>query len=934
MSVRAWVRPRSAPRTASWLAAVAIATGGVACDPGEETGGLAGELAGPAPDYVVAELGALPGAVALGQSFPLPTTVENVGDAAAAAVSTTRYFLSVDPVVGVGDAKFAQTVQVPPLGIGASDTATATLVGPSGVPDGSYFVMACADRNNTVPESDNRNNCAAAGPIAVTGADLVVDAVDEPPGTLVVGSSFSLGDTTRNAGTAGVSASLVGYYLSLTPSRGPSALRLNGQRRQTGPVAPGATSTGSVRVTVPAVPAGSYYLVACADVSSQVAESDDDNNCTASSGTTGIGPADMTVSALTDPPPMILVGDSISVDDTTLNQGHLSAVATTTQFFLSPDPLPGNDQALATRPVPGLAAGAGSTATTEIPVALTTAPGDYFLVACADATGVIAEAFEANNCRVSASPVTVRPLDTTCGPDTGGIVIDDVVLSNGFTQMRQGTPGQLVITGSGLDATTEVRLDEIPTTLQSISATEVRAGIVIPHGTAPGPRTLTVRAGTDADCSSPDAIEVTFFVIAPAGSPNGQGTFQSPLDLCAPALPDNAGANDSVLLLAGVHECASVSLDGVTIAGQGIDSTTVNGAFVLGANVTYGATLRDMTIVAPDLALDLQMEAGGQAAVHDVSAPGGGIAVSTASGRSQVAVTGYVFTGPGTGLHATDGTTVNLSGSQFSSCTLGIFSSTAGPVGNVARVDVSDSSIAGCSTGLLTEDGFATLVGTTISDSDIAIDISFTEGSFLEFPFSLVELIGSSLVDNTIGARVQAGTLEVTDSDIVGDDSTPRPSEWGILMQWGLIETIGLTISGQERGGIEVTFDNPPPNTFSKLELRDSVIDGGERGIYGHGPGFGMTLYLQSTIVRNQTVAALSWAIGQPSAVIISGTNQLSVLSGFALEDLRTDVSSFEGAIQAAGLTLNGHTYSGLVEGPVSVPPDYRILSDEGAILF
>ncbi|HKE13682.1 MAG TPA: CARDB domain-containing protein, partial [Kofleriaceae bacterium] len=239
------------------------------------------------PDYVVAALGDPPAAAVSGASFSVGVTVHNAGGPAS-ATSTTRFFLSVDTAVG-GDRALTRTATVPPLAAGASDAQTVALSVPTGLASGSYFLLACADRGATVPESDDHNNCrASAGTVAVTGPDLVIAAVVDPPPSLAIGQSFPAGDSTRNDGTSGAATCAVAYYLSPTPTRGPGARRLS-TTRSTGPIAAGAVSSGTVSEKVPSMAAGTYYLVACADVSSTVAELDEQNNCAAATGTTAVG---------------------------------------------------------------------------------------------------------------------------------------------------------------------------------------------------------------------------------------------------------------------------------------------------------------------------------------------------------------------------------------------------------------------------------------------------------------------------------------------------------------------------------------------------------------------------------------------------------------------------------------------------------------------
>ena len=98
-------------------------------------------------------------------------------------------------------------------------------------------------------------------------------------------------------------------------------------------LAPGASDTGSATVTLPVVPAGVYFIIAAADGNNAVAECVESNN----SGlfrSIRIG-GDLAVTALTAPA-KAGPGDTITVTDTTANQGAgAMGAATTTRFYLS-----------------------------------------------------------------------------------------------------------------------------------------------------------------------------------------------------------------------------------------------------------------------------------------------------------------------------------------------------------------------------------------------------------------------------------------------------------------------------------------------------------------------------------------------------------------------------------------------------------------------
>jgi hypothetical protein len=62
----------------------------------------------------------------------------------------------------------------------------------------------------------------------------------------------------------------------------------------------------------------------------------------------------------------------------------------------------------ALQPIAALAGGASTTRTTTLAMPPGIKPGTYYLIACADDLGQIAEANETDNCRVAADPVAVR----------------------------------------------------------------------------------------------------------------------------------------------------------------------------------------------------------------------------------------------------------------------------------------------------------------------------------------------------------------------------------------------------------------------------------------------------------------------------------------------------------------------------------------------
>jgi hypothetical protein len=80
----------------------------------------------------------------------------NVGTAPAPA-SKTRYFLSRSPSIDPTAVPIGER-DVPPLGAGEASASKRRFPVPS-LPDGIYWLLACADSRNEVKESDKGNNC-------------------------------------------------------------------------------------------------------------------------------------------------------------------------------------------------------------------------------------------------------------------------------------------------------------------------------------------------------------------------------------------------------------------------------------------------------------------------------------------------------------------------------------------------------------------------------------------------------------------------------------------------------------------------------------------------------------------------------------------------------------------------------------------------------
>jgi subtilase family serine protease len=327
-----------------------------------------------------------------------------------AGPTVTAYFLSRDPVKSAADRPLGGPRAIGSLAPGATSTGTVMVTVPTQARGGTFRLLACADHGSpSAPEIDEVDSCRASAGLTTLpgGADLVVTAVTDPPAAAITGSGFTASDITRNQGNGDAAASTTAYRLSRDPVGSGDDLVLG--TRAVPALAGGALSSDAAGVFVPAgTPAGTYFLIACADHARVVGESSEANCLTASGQVTVSGP-DLRVIALAVGQASVASGGSITVTDEALNAGQVVAGSSHVHYLLSTDAARSvDDGVVGARAVPmlpqGGASAGGATLTIDAPA------GDYVLLACADQGNAVIETDERNNCAASASfTVTAAP---------------------------------------------------------------------------------------------------------------------------------------------------------------------------------------------------------------------------------------------------------------------------------------------------------------------------------------------------------------------------------------------------------------------------------------------------------------------------------------------------------------------------------------------
>jgi parallel beta-helix repeat protein len=267
------------------------------------------------------------------------------------------------------------------------------------------------DHDGDVDAADLAIFDTQSGPCA---ADLAVTALSNPPAVAVPGTPISITDAVRNQSGFAAGTSRTQYYFSVDALKNTGKL-LGG--RTVPALVPGGESSATVSVTIPAnTPLGSYFLLACADDTGLLLESNEADNCRASTTTVQVGRPNLVMTALGSPPTAVALGGTFPVTDTVQNDSLYPASASRVQYYLSLDTVKGTTDKLLSgfRAVPILAAGAtssGGILGTTLVVPTNTPPGSYFLMACADDGRQVVESDENNNCRPSTGKVEVGRAD-------------------------------------------------------------------------------------------------------------------------------------------------------------------------------------------------------------------------------------------------------------------------------------------------------------------------------------------------------------------------------------------------------------------------------------------------------------------------------------------------------------------------------------------
>jgi subtilase family serine protease len=363
-----------------------------------------------------------------------------------------------------------------------------------------------------VPEVLNGNNTKASAAVRI-GADLVVSALTVPAAA-VAGETFQVSETTSNTGGGNAIGTTTRYYLSADITLDATDPEIG--IRNVPALDPGGMSPAQPSLLVPAgTTAATYFVHAKADSANVVTEIVESNNVR-TSFSMKVGP-DLTVANVTAPA-TAAAGATISVGDTTRNQGGGNAPASTTTYFFSANALfDANDRPIGGRPVGAIPTGGTNTGTGTAQVPADTGPGTYFIIAMADGNAGVAESVESNNTSLAAT-VRVGPdlnVPTITAPATAAA---GATISIGDTT-RNGGAGPAPASTTTFYLSANATLDPSDTALGARTVSALAAGISesgstpvqLPSGITVGTMYVIAKAdGTDAILESNETNNASF----------------------------------------------------------------------------------------------------------------------------------------------------------------------------------------------------------------------------------------------------------------------------------------------------------------------------------------------------------------------------------------------------------------------------------------
>ncbi|MGE0709388.1 MAG: CARDB domain-containing protein [Planctomycetota bacterium] len=354
--------------------------------------------------------------VTAGETLEVTLALEN-GGLRASGRSTCRLYLSRNDAITRYDRELG-SFELAGLSAGRGRSETLRAQVPAGFEAGDWYVGVLLDTEGEVAETSEDDNAVRADSLlevhAPAGIDLAAEALTPATRTVTAGDTLRLTRTIKNLGSA--ASGTFRYALVLSNNQTISSSDPELSRASVSSLAPGAESTATVSVTIPAgTQPGTYWVGLRVDPDRQVNQTQTNNDALAATdtitvrATSGGGQAELTVSDVTPTYRTIRPGEDLPLRRRIRNTGGADAPAFSYVVVLSRDrTISTADRELYRFRFPqGLAAGDERDTSAGIRIPQDVRPGEYYLGVIVDVDAEVAEADETDGAVAAADFVRV-----------------------------------------------------------------------------------------------------------------------------------------------------------------------------------------------------------------------------------------------------------------------------------------------------------------------------------------------------------------------------------------------------------------------------------------------------------------------------------------------------------------------------------------------
>jgi subtilase family serine protease len=450
-----------------------------------------------------------------GQYIAAGWSVANQGAKDAFSPWSDWLYLSTDETWDSGDTYFGSVDHLSNLPVNSSYSSSTRLQIPN-LSSGSYYLLVKTDAYGGISESNEDNNVIAIA-LTINAPDLVPTALTAPSVVVPGQQRIAVSLTVENQGSG---TALPGwndyFYLSTDSTLDAQDTVLTGAT-QTQTLASAHSYTAMPEsLNIPAVTAGSYFLIVKVDKDNNVLEADEANNVIAIALT--VNAPDLVPTALTAPESVVL-GQQIYVSWAVANQGNGNAQNQPTwqdYLYLSADENWGEDDlSLAYTYGPyALAAGSTYTKTAKVTLPSSITTSYHYLLLKIDKANNILESVETNNVLAKAISISLPdlvPLEFTA-PTTTEVEIEETIIVS-WTAENLGPGDVMTAWNDALYFSADTILDSgdsrlawgvAPATLAAGASYSATVNAIIPN-VSPGTYYLLLKA--DGSITVPESNE-------------------------------------------------------------------------------------------------------------------------------------------------------------------------------------------------------------------------------------------------------------------------------------------------------------------------------------------------------------------------------------------------------------------------------------------